>query len=750
MRPIASVPPLLLAVSLAACASAPQARHEVQHTSTPGTAAPTPPGPPLAYPATRTVEAADTFHGTVVPDPFRWLHQTDDPEVRAWVDAQDALAVAFLESTPEHERIRRRLSELQPRRRYGLPTSAAGRYFYRFSDGTRPHAVLLWRQGLDGEPRVLLDPNTFSADGSVPLRAISVSPDGRLVAYGRGIGGTWQQDVHVHDVETGRDLPDLLRRLPHTELTWTRDSRGFFYGRSTPAAEATPTRPRGYALFYHRVGTPEAEDVLVLGSEDGTLQPPFARVTSDGRYLGITLGGGEQPNAFYYLDLGDAADPRLDGEIVRLIDGFDARYRFLGSEGSVFFFRTDLDAPRGRVIAVDTRRPERQHWRTVVSAGDDVLDVPVLVGGRLFVSYLSDASTRIRVFTSAGEPLHEVELPELSESWQFWGEPDGDELFYRWQSFLTPVTISRYDLRSGRSSVFLSTEVDFDASPYVTTRRFFTSRDGTRVPMFVTHRRELVRDGRNPTYMIGYGGGGLPWGPHFASQSALWLERGGVLVLANIRGGGEYGEEWFLGGSGANKQNTFDDFIAAAEALIADGTTSPEKLAVYGISRGGLLMGAVLNQRPDLFAAAIVDRGVMDMVHLFPRGLTAELGSLNDAEDFARIHGYSPYHNLRPGTCYPATLTLAGDDDDAAPPAHSYKYVAAKQAAQGCARPALLRLYRGTGHGSAALVGEEWDQTTEVQIRQWTDVFAFLDRVLGGADRRVDPVPISPRLRRRR
>jgi prolyl oligopeptidase len=687
----------------------------------------------VAYPATRAVEAADTFHGTPVADPYRWLEETEAADVQAWIDAQDALTVAYLTGTPDHERIHRRLTELQPRVRQSLPSSAAGRYFYRRRDGERSFAPLFWQPGLNGEPRLLLDPSTFSPDGSVPLRVVSPSPDGRLIAYGRGIGGTTWQDVHVREVDTGRDRPDVLRRLPFTDLAWTRDSQGFFYRRTTPAdEEPAGSRPRGHALYYHRIGTPESEDLLVLAGPDGTFQRPWPSVTGDGRYLGILAGGDERPKEFHYLDLVDPHRPRFDGEIVRLIEGFDARYSFLGNQGPVFLFRTDLDAPRGRIIAIDIRRPGREHWRTIIPESEDVIDTPVLARGHLFIGFMRDVQTRIQIFTSEGVPVREVELPAPGESWQFWAEPDGDEVFYVFQSFLHPPTVYRHDLRSGRSEAFRRPEIDFDPAPFVTEQRFFTSRDGTRVPMFLTHRRDLPHDGRNATYMIGYGGGGIPWGPYFAPHHALWLEQGGVLVLANVRGGGEYGEEWFAAGRGAQKQNTFDDFIAAAEFLIAEGYTSPDKLAIYGISRGGLLMGAVLNQRPDLFAAAIVDRGVMDMVHLFPRGLTAEFGSLDDAEDFARIHGYSPYHNLRTGTCYPATLTLAGDDDDAAPPAHSYKYVAAKQAAQGCARPALLRLYRGTGHGSAALVGEEWDQTTEVQIQQWADVFTFVDRVLGG------------------
>lgn len=729
-----SVPLVLLTAAagivFSACASpAPlqQASPAPEQTSSaPGeTAAPR----ALDYPETRTVDQVDDYHGTRVADPYRWLEDVDAPETEAWVDAQNEVSFGYLETIPERDVIEARLTELWNYPKYSAPFKEGGRYFFFKNDGLQNQSVLYVQPALDAEPRVLLDPNTLSEDGTVALAGLAISEDGRYLAYGTSSGGSDWREYHVRDIDTGRDLPDHLRWIKFSGAAWTHDGDGFFYGRyPEPEGDAMTAANRNQKLYYHRVGTPQSEDVLVYERPD---QPDWgvgARVTEDGRYLVVNLSEGtDRRNRVYYMDLEDPEDPRLDGEMVRLLDEFDASYSLIGNDGPVFYFRTDLEAPRGRVIAIDTRTPERADWRTVIPEAEDVLQSVSIVNNQFVTNYMHDASDRIRIFTLNGEPAGEVELPALGSASEFIGKRNDSEAFYTFTSFLYPTTVFRYDFATGESTVFRTPEIDFDPSGYVTEQLFYTSEDGTRVPMFVTRKKGIALDGTNPTLLYGYGGFGISLTPSFSVSNLVWLEMGGVYAVANLRGGGEYGKEWHLAGTEENKQNVFDDFIAAAEYLIANDYTSPEKLAIAGGSNGGLLVGATLSQRPELFGAALPAVGVMDMLrfHEFTIGWAwvSDYGSSDDPEMFETLYAYSPLHNIEPGTCYPATLVTTADHDDRVVPGHSFKYAATLQAAQGCAEPTLIRIETRAGHGAG--------KPTDKQIEEAADKWAFLVENLG-------------------
>ena len=684
----------------------------------------------LAYPETRRVDQTDTYHGTVVADPYRWLEDTDAAETKAWVEAQNRVTFGFLESIPERERIEQRLTELWNYPRYGVPFEEGGKYFLFRNTGLQNQSVLYVHETLGDSGRVLLDPNTLSADGTVALSTTRVSEDGRLLAYGVSSGGSDWQEFRVRDVATGRDLADTLKWVKFSGAAWTHDNQGFFYSRyAEPAGNALTEANKGHKLFYHRIGTPQSEDVLVWERPDQPEWYVFGQVSEDGRYLLVNVSQGTDPrNRLYYVDLGSAAKPNIRAPLVRLLDDADALYSFVGNDGPVFYVQTDLQAPRGRVIAVDSRRPERARWRTVIPEANDALEDVAMVNNQFVASYLRNAASRIQIFDQKGTPVREIPLPTLGSIGGFSGDRNDTEAFYSFTSFLYPTTVFRYDFKTGESTVFRQPEIPgFDASQYETRQVFFQSKDGTRVPMFVTHRKGITLDGDNPTLLYGYGGFNVNITPAFSVSNLAWLEMGGVYAVANLRGGSEYGEEWHQAGMLQKKQNVFDDFIAAAEHLIREGYTRPAKLAVAGGSNGGLLVGAVVNQRPELFGAALPAVGVMDMLryHTFTVGWgwVPEYGSSEDPNMFPTLYAYSPLHNLKPGTCYPATLVTTADHDDRVVPGHSFKYAAQLQASQGCANPALIRVETRAGHGAG--------KPTAKQIEEAADRWAFLVRTLG-------------------
>jgi len=534
----------------------------------------------------------------------------------------------------------------------------------------------------------------------------------------------------VRDVESGRDRPDHVKWVKFSDASWTHDGAGFLYSRYPEPAGENPllAENRFQKLYYHRLGTDQSQDVLVYERPDHPDWGVAAEVTHDGRYAILTVWlGTDRRNRVYYLDLRDARRPRLTGDVVRLLDDFDASYGFIGNDGPVFYFVTDLDAPRKRVVAIDTRHPERARWREVIPQGEDVIELVSIIHDSFVASYLHDAHSRVRLFRLDGRFVKDVELPTLGSITQITGERKDDEMFFGFTSFLYPTTIFRYDFATGDTSVFKAPSIDFDPTKYETRQVFYTSKDGTRVPMFITHRKGLQLDGSNPTYLRGYGGFNVSETPAFAVSVVVWLEMGGVYAVPNLRGGGEYGEEWHQAGMHEKKQNVFDDFIAAAEYLIGQRYTSPAKLAIAGGSNGGLLVGAVMTQRPELFGAALPAVGVMDMLrfHRFTIGWAwvTEYGSADSAQQFPYLSKYSPYHNLRPATRYPATLITTADHDDRVVPGHSFKFAAALQAAQAGSAPVLIQIETKAGHGA----GKPTSKLIEEQADRW----AFLVKVLG-------------------
>ncbi|HKW50993.1 MAG TPA: prolyl oligopeptidase family serine peptidase, partial [Candidatus Eisenbacteria bacterium] len=687
------------------------------------------PAQTLQYPAARKSDVVDDYHGTRVPDPYRWLEDPDSPESRAWIEAQNRLTAAYLAEIPARPTIRERLTKLWNYPKYGSPFRKAGRYFFLKNDGLQNQSVLYKQASLAATPETLLDPNTLSEDGTVALSTLAVSDNGRLLAYGTAASGSDWEEFRVRDVVAGRDLPDHLKWIKFSGASWTKDGAGFFYSRyPEPADKALTDVNRFQRLYYHRLGTDQAQDVLVYERPD---QPDWgmnAEVTDDGRYAVLTVWlGTDRRNRVYFRDLKDPKHPQITGEVVRLLDDFDASYAFVGNDGPVFYFLTDLDAPRKRVIAIDTRHPARGRWRELIPQGQDVLDGVQIIHDTFVANYMHDASSRLRLFGLDGRMQKDLELPTLGSIGSISGERKDDEMFYAFTSFLYPTTIFRYDFKSGATSVFKAPAIDFDASGYETKQVFYTSKDGTRVPMFITHKKGLRLDGSNPTYLYGYGGFNISLTPSFSVAMLVWLEMGGVFAVPNLRGGGEYGEEWHQAGMHEKKQNVFDDFIAAAEYLIAQGYTSTPKLAIAGGSNGGLLVGAAITQRPDLFGAALPAVGVMDMLrfHKFTIGWAwvTDYGSADSAAQFPYLYKYSPLHNIRPGTRYPATLVTTADHDDRVVPGHSFKFTAALQAAQAGPQPVLIEIETKAGHGAG--------KPTSKVIEEQADRLAFLVRNLG-------------------
>ena len=687
------------------------------------------PAQTLQYPAARKSEVVDDYHGTRVPDPYRWLEDPDSPESRAWIEAQNRLTAAYLAEIPARATIRQRLTKLWNYPKYGAPFRKAGRYFFLKNDGLQNQSVLYKQASLEATPETLLDPNILSEDGTVALSTLAVADNGRLLAYGTAASGSDWEEFRVRDVVTARDLSDHLKWIKFSGASWTKDGAGFFYSRyPEPTDKALTDVNRFQRLYYHRLGTDQAQDVLVYERPD---QPDWGmngEVTDDGRYAVLTVWlGTDRRNRVYYRDLKDPRHPRITGEVVRLLDDFDASYAFVGNDGPVFYFLTDLDAPRKRVIAIDTRHPERGGWRELIPQGQDVLEGVQIIHDTFVANYMHDASSRLRLFALDGRMLKDLELPTLGSIGSISGERKDDEMFYAFTSFLYPTTIFRYDFKSGATSVFKAPTIDFDPSRYETKQVFYTSKDGTRVPMFITYKKGLTLDGSNPTYLYGYGGFNISLTPSFSVAMLVWLEMGGVYAVPNLRGGGEYGEEWHQGGMHEKKQNVFDDFIAAAEYLIAQRYTSPAKLAIAGGSNGGLLVGAAMTQRPELFGAALPAVGVMDMLrfHKFTIGWAwvTDYGSADSAAQFPYLHKYSPLHNIRAGTRYPATLVTTADHDDRVVPGHSFKFTATLQAAQAGPQPVLIEIETKAGHGAG--------KPTSKVIEEQADRIAFLVRNLG-------------------
>ncbi|HEY3175269.1 MAG TPA: prolyl oligopeptidase family serine peptidase [Candidatus Polarisedimenticolia bacterium] len=678
----------------------------------------------ISYPESKKVIQVDNYHGTQVADPYRWLEDLDSDQTKAWVEAENKVTFAYLEEIPQRARIKERLTRLWNYERYSSPFKRGGRYFFARNDGLQNQSVYYTMTALDGEPKILLDPNKLSSDGTVALTGIAISDDGRLMAYGLSSAGSDWQDWKVRDVETGADLPDLLKWVKFSGASWTLDGKGFFYSRYDEPTEETRMVGTNYyqKLYYHRLGAPQAEDQLVYERRDHKDWGFSGGVTEDGRYLVINVSEGTDPrNRVFYKDL-----KTRDAKVVELLADFDASYNFIGNDGPVFWFQTDLKAPRGRVIAIDTNAPARDRWKEIIPQTAETLLSAGLINDMFVASYLKDAHSQVKMFRLDGTWVRDVELPGIGSVGGFDGKRKDTETFYSFSGFTTPSTVYRYDMVSGKSTVFRRPTVDFNPDDYETRQLFYTSKDGTRVPIFLTYKKGLKQDGGNPTYLYGYGGFAIPMTPSFSVASLVWLEMGGIYAVANLRGGSEYGENWHQAGTKLHKQNVFDDFIAAAEWLIANKYTSTAKLAIGGGSNGGLLVGACITQRPDLYGAALPAVGVMDMLrfHKFTIGWawTSDYGSADNPDEFKALYAYSPLHNIKPGVSYPATLITTADHDDRVVPAHSFKFAAAIQAAQAGPAPVLIRIETKAGHGAG--------KPTTKQIEETADRWSFLVREL--------------------
>jgi len=683
-----------------------------------------PTGSRFAYPQAKKADQVDDYHGTKVADPYRWLENPDSEESRAWIEAENKLTFGFLDQIPARAQIKERLTKLWDFERYGVPFKEGGRYFYEKNDGLQNQNVLYTVTSLNGQPKVLLDPNKLSADGTVALSGYTISDDGRLMAYSLSASGSDWMEWKVRDVETGKDLPDVIKWVKFSGASWTHDGKGFFYSRYAEPNEKTKLEDTNYfqKLYFHRLGTPQSEDVLVYERPDQKEWGFSGSVTEDGRYLIVSVWQGTDPkNRLYYKDLQAKEAP-----VVKLVDQLEAAYNFIGNDGPVFWFRTDLNAPRGKIIAIDTRKPERANWKEVVPQAAETLESVGLVHDTFIASYLKDAYTQVKLYRLDGRLVREVSFPSIGTAAGFTGKRKDVETFYSFTSFTTPPTIYRYDMATGKSEVFRQPKVDFNSHGYETKQVFYRSKDGTRVPMFITHKKGLQLDGNNPTYLYGYGGFNISMTPAFSIGNLVWMEMGGVFAMPNLRGGNEYGEEWHQAGMKLKKQNVFDDFIAAAEWLVANKYTSTPKLAIGGGSNGGLLVGAAITQRPDLFGAALPAVGVMDMLRFqkFTIGWAwvSDYGSSDNPEEFKALYAYSPLHNLKPGTAYPATLVTTADHDDRVVPAHSFKFAATLQAAQAGPAPVLIRIETKAGHGAG--------KPTSKIIEELADRWAFLVRVM--------------------
>jgi len=675
------------------------------------------------YPPTRTVAATDVLHGETIEDPYRWLEDGADPDTRAWTERQNELTEAWLGRFPGRETIRQRLDQLLSIGALSVPTPARGRYFYQRRDGRQNQPVLYVREGVAGEDRVVMDPNALDPAGTTALDWYYPSDDGRLVAYGLSKDGSEQSVLHVYDVDAGTSLPDRIPRTRAADLAWLPDASGFYYTRY-PEPSAVPPGEEHYhrAVFFHPLGGDPADDPLVYQPKEKEYWPGVG-ISPDGRWLIISVARTFDQTDLYLGDR-NAAGWTPTPSLVAVAEGLPFSFDGEVVRGRLYL-RTNLDAPTYRMYEVDPLRPARGHWRELVPPrADAVLEGARVTADRLVLGYLERASSRLRLADLDGGLRHEVALPTLGSLFGMGAEPDGHELFFGFSSYTMPPTVYRLDLLTDREEPWQRVEADVDPDRYEVRQVRVPSADGTAVTMFLVHGRGLERDQNAPTYLTAYGGFNISMTPAFSRSLLLWLERGGLIAIPNIRGGGEYGESWHQGGMLGRKQNSFDDFIAAAEWLIREGYTRPERLAVAGGSNGGLLMGAVLTQRPELFRAVVIQVPLLDMLRyhrfLIARLWIPEYGSPEDPEAFRWLRAYSPYHHVRPGTRYPAVLLATAESDTRVDPMHARKMTARLQAATASGRPVLLRLEARAGHGAGKPLAKVLDELTDT----WTFVFS--------------------------
>ncbi|MCS6990689.1 MAG: prolyl oligopeptidase family serine peptidase [Chitinophagales bacterium] len=679
----------------------------------------------LNYPQTRKTDVVDYYFGTAVPDPYRWLEDDHASETKAWVQEQNRVTFAYLSKIPYRDRIRQRITELYNYPRMSVPFRAGKYYFYTRNDGLQPQSVYFIQQGLDGEPKVFIDPNAMNPQGTTAVSLSGFSKDRRYVCYNVSESGSDWQTMYVKEVASGTVLSDELRWIKFSGAAWYRN--GFFYSgyQRPPKDQELKGQNRFQRIYYHKLGTPQSEDMVVWEDRERPLRYVQAQVTDDERYLVIYISEGTDGIELWYMDLRNK-----HAGFRRIFEGFQYNYEVIDNEGDELLVLTNHGAKNYRVIALHPERPQ-ETIRDVIAERSELLQSVQATGGKLFATYLKDASSQVIQFARSGEQERVISLPLLGTVSGFVGEKDDTVVFYSLTSFTTPATIYQYNIRTGESKLYRRPEVKFNPDQYVTQQVFYTSKDGTRVPMFLVYKKGLKKNGRNPTLLYGYGGFNIALTPSFSPSRMALLEQGAVFAMANLRGGSEYGEAWHEAGMLLKKQNVFDDFIAAAEYLIRERYTSSAYLAIMGRSNGGLLVGAVMNQRPDLFAVAFPGVGVMDMLrfHKFTVGWgwVVEYGSSEDSIHFRNLYSYSPLHNLRKGVCYPATLVTTADHDDRVVPAHSFKYIATLQEVQSCNRPVLIRIDVQAGHGGGRPVQKVIDEDADIYafmfwnmgIRQW-------------------------------
>ena len=672
------------------------------------------------YPQTRTVSQVDDYHGTAVSDPYRWL-EGEGEEIKSWVGAQNTLARPYLASLPSREMYKERLTALWDFEKYTTPYMVKDTLFYSYNNGLQNQYVLYMANGVNGEAEVLIDPNSLSEDGTVSMASSEVSPNASYLAYLLSDGGTDWKTIHIRDTKTKNDLSDVIDGVKFTNVAWLPDESGFFYSRYPLNAAGEYDDSQTVSIYFHELGTVQSEDKMVFAFDDKPTWNPYASVIQDGKTLLISVFEGYQANGVYAKSLEDET-----ATVVPIFDKWDGRYNLIGESGDSLFFTSTANAPTGKVIKV-AFDGEVKSEALIIDSTSNTLRSVSLMGEKLFAQYLEDVKAQVRVFDLSGKQVDEIAFSDIGNVSGFVGGESATTTFYKLTGFTNPGQVFKYDVKTGKSTLFKTINTGLNYDKYETKQVFYTSKDGTKVPMFIVHKKGLKLDGTNKTLLYGYGGFNISLLPNYSVSRMVWVEQGNVLAIANLRGGGEYGQQWHKAGTKLDKQNVFDDFIAGAEYLIEQGYTAPEKLGIQGGSNGGLLVGAALTQRPDLFAAALPAVGVLDMLRYHTpsanaRAWSSDYGLSENAEEFEALYAYSPLHNTKPGTCYPATLVTTGDHDDRVVPWHSYKFAAQLQAHQSCNNPVLLRVETRAGHGAGT--------PTWMRIEGYADQWAFLETAL--------------------
>ncbi|AWF83092.1 S9 family peptidase [Microbulbifer sp. A4B17] len=675
------------------------------------------------YPGSKQGTQIDEYFGQKVADPYRWMEDMSSDEVKNWVGAQNNYALPRLKDLPGWQKINDRLAELWRYERYGVPYKKGDSYYYSYNTGDWDQNVFYKATDLAGEGNTVLDPRTLSDDGTIAAKRLRVSPKGHYLAYGTSDGGTDWTDYRIRDLKTGKDLKERLTGIKFSGASWAPDESGFYYSRYPFNEDGSADDSQQVAVYFHRLGEPQEKDQLIYRITDHPTRNPEAFVSHDGDYLLFSIFDGYDSNGLYYRDLRSK-----NAKVVKLLDQWDGLYEFLGNEGGTFFVKTSANAPLGRVIAIDLDKPQPKYWRDLIPESKSTLKSVNFMGDRFVLHYLEDAKSRVLVTDIKGKKQYELKLPGVGSVSGLGGDQDEVETFYSFSNFITPPSIYHLNVQTGETKLFKQPKYAADFSDLTVSQHFYKSKDGTSIPMFLVHRKGMKRDGSNPTLLYGYGGFNVSILPRFYNHFAGWLDMGGTLAIANLRGGSEYGEAWHQAGTKTQKQNVFDDFIAAAEWLIDEKVTSPQKLAINGRSNGGLLVGATLAQRPDLFAAALPAVGVLDMLRYHTasanaRQWSSDYGLSEDREQFEALYSYSPVHNTREGTCYPATLITTADRDDRVVPWHSYKFAAALQKDQGCKSPVWLAVETRAGHGAGKPV---W-----MQVEDFANQWSFIAYHLG-------------------